>query len=388
MHGKVEQLSFSSPDNLRFGRGAVSEAGEFVGDGKTALIVTDPGIVEAGLIDYIEASLDDHNVSYEIFEGVEPDPKVSHVRACVRHANSIDAETLVGVGGGSSLDVTKTASVLLTNDAPLSELLGRHNVPKDGLPTVLLPTTAGTGSEVSPAAVLFDDRPEGSGEKEAIIDDSMFAETALVDPDLTMDLPPTITKVTGMDAFAHAMGSYMATTTNTFADALCVEAMSLIESNLREATFHGAEAPKAREQMSLAATMAMLGRVNGGKAAIHSIAYGIQAKYEVPHATAISMILPEVVEYNAPAATEPLAQLGTLLYDAMGSRRERAQVLVDGIYRLRNDLGLDQRLTEVGATEEDMQELVELATHSERHLEPNPRPIGHADAEAILREVW
>lgn len=388
MLGKVEQLSFSSPDNLRFGRGTVAETGEFVGDGETALVVTDPGITEAGLTDHVEASLDDQDVSYEIFDGVEPDPKVSNVRACVEHARDVGANVLVGVGGGSSLDVTKTASILLTNDAPLSEMLGRHNVPRDGLSTVLLPTTAGTGSEVSPAAVLFDDRAEGSGEKEAIIDEAMFAETALVDPDLTMELPPAITKATGLDAFAHAMGSYMATTTNTFADALCVEAMSLIESNLREATFHGADAPEAREQMSLAATMAMLGRINGGKSAIHSIAYGIQARYDVPHAAAISMILPEVVEYNAPAATESFAQLGTRIYEATGSRRERAQHLVDGIYRLRNDLDLDQRLTEVGATEDDLDELVELATHSERHLEPNPRSIGHDDAEAILREVW
>lgn len=384
-----EHLDFMSPENLVFGRGAVTNTGTYCPrDGDTALIVTDPGIRDAGLVDPVISSLDDACVDYEIFDHVEPDPKVSIALECADHADDIGVDALVGIGGGSSMDVAKTASVVLSNDGPIESLFGRHNVTNDGMTTLLLPTTAGTGSEVSPASVLFDDRADGTGEKEGIIDSALFAETAIVDPDLSMHLPPVITKTTGLDAFAHAIGSYMSTTTNTFADALCVQALELIEEHLRDASFHGAEAPEAREKMALAAMMAMLGRINGGKAAIHSIAYGIQAMYDVPHAEAIAMVLPEVIEYNQPASTEAFARLGTRLYEADGSQRERAQTFVDGVYRLRNDLGLDQTLRSVDAREEEMDELAELAVHSDRHLEPNPRPVDASGAEVILREVW
>jgi alcohol dehydrogenase len=336
----------------------------------------------------VRDALDATGVAFDVFDGVEPDPGLSNALAAADAAESVGADSLIGIGGGSSLDTAKAASVLLTNEGPVDDLLGRHNVPVDGRPTILVPTTAGTGSEVSPAAVVFDDRPDGSGEKAAMIDEALLADTALVDPDLSMHLPAPLTAATGIDAFAHAMGSYMATGTNTFADALCAEAMDLIETHLRDATYHGADAPVAREKLALAATMAMLGRVNGGKAAIHSVAYGVQAMYDVPHAEAIAMVLPEVVEYNLPATVEKFADLGTRLYGAEGNPRGRAERLVEGVTRLRDDLDLDRRLTDAGAREGDMAELAELATHSERHLERNPRPLDADDAADILDLVW
>ncbi len=389
MHQLVEQFDFAAPDNIRFGRGSVADAGEYAASlGDAALVVTDPGIIDAGLVDPVIEALEAADIDVDVFDGVEPDPGVSNVLACAEAAESSNADCLLGLGGGSSMDTAKTASVVLTNDVPIDELFGRNNVPLDGQPTILAPTTTGTGSEVSPAAVFFDDRPEGSGEKEAVLDEALFANTALVDPDLSMHLPAPITAATGVDAFCHAMGSYMSTTSNTFADAICGEAMALLETHLRDATYHGADAPEAREKVALAATMAMLGRVNGGKAAVHSIAYGVQAMYDVPHAEAISMVLPEVVEYNLPATVEKFADLGTRLYGAEGNPRDRAETLVDGVYRLRDDLDLDRRLTDVGATDGDMPDLAELATHSQRHLDPNPRPLDADDAADILAAVW
>ena len=382
-----ERFDFTCPRNLVFGRGKIEELGVYASEvGDTALLVTDPGIREAGLTDPAIDALEAAGVDVRVFAGVEPDPKVSNAQACASEAADVDADVLVGIGGGSSMDVAKTASVLLTNDRPIDELLGRNNVPNRGAPTILVPTTAGTGSEVSPAIVLVDDT--GSDEKEGIIDEALMADTALVDPDLTMHLPAPITRATGLDAFAHAIGSYMSTVSNTFADALCVDALELVEANLRDAYFHGADAPEAREKMALAATMAMLGRVNGGKAAVHSIAYGIQAMYDVPHGDAIAMVLPETVEYNLPAATDDFARLGERLYSADGGRRERAETLVRGVYRLRDDLGADRTLRSVGATDGDMDELAELASHSARHLEPNARPMDRDDVATVLRQIW
>lgn len=383
----TEQFDLVGPDDLVFGRGVVEQTGERTAEhGTSALVVTDPGIRAAGLLDAVLDSLSGAGLDVTVFEEVEPDPTVSTVVACAERAVETGADVLVGVGGGSSMDVAKGAAALAATDRAVEDLLGRGNVGTTGLPTILLPTTAGTGAEVSPAVVLFDDRR--TGEKVAMIDEALFATTALVDPDLTMHLPTALTRATGLDAFAHAMGSYLSTASNTFANALCAEAMDLIETHLRDAVYHGADAPEAREKMSLAATMAMFGRVNGGKAAIHSIAYGVQAMYDVPHAEAIAMVLPETVEYNLPAATGVLARLGTRLYDATGSRRERAGTLVEGVYRLRADVGLDRTLRSVGASEDDLDELAALAVHSERHLEANPRAVTVEDAKAILRNCW
>lgn len=380
-----ERFDLRTPEALVFGRGTAGRTGEFARDhGGTALIVTDPGIEAAGLLDPIEASIAEAGLAVEVYDGVRPDPTVSMATDCADEAAAVDADVLVGVGGGSSLDVAKAAAVFRTADRPVEALFGRHRVETGGLPTVLLPTTAGTGSEVSPACVLIDDE----GEKRGIIDDALFARAAVVDPDLAMDLPAEQTRATGLDAFAHAVGSYMSTDSNTFADVLCAGAMELIEAHLRDATFHGADAPEAREKMSLAATTAMVGRVNGGKAAIHSIAYGIQAMYDVPHGKAIAMVLPETVEYNLPACTGKLAALGTRLYGATGSQRDRAGAFVDGLATLRADVGLDASLRSVGAAEDDMDELAELAVHSERHLEANPRPVDRDDAKAILERIY
>jgi alcohol dehydrogenase class IV len=202
-----------------------------------------------------------------------------------------------------------------------------------------------------------------------------------------MHLPLELTRATGLDAFSHAIGSYVSTTSNAYADALTVEAMELIETHLRDATFHGADAPLAREQMSLAAMLAMLGRVNGGKAAIHSFAYGLQEMYDLPHGEAIAMVLPEVVEYNLPAAVEQLARLGTRIYDADGTDRERAQAVVDGLYRLRSDVGLDRSLGSVGSRD-DLNRLAEYALHSERHLRENPRDVTERDARTLLERLF
>lgn len=380
-----ERFSLSTPDTLIFGRDTVGQTGEHTAPhGDVALVVTDPGIQKAGLLDAVHASLEHAGVAVEVYNGVRPDPTVAMARECAETAVDVGADAIVGVGGGSALDVAKAAAVISTADVPIEELFGRDNVAVAGLPTILLPTTAGTGSEVSPACVLTD----AAGEKRGIVDAALFASAAIVDPDLTLGLPMAQTRSTGLDAFAHAIGSYLSTDANTFADTLCVRAMALIESSLRDATFHGAQAPEARVNMSLAATMAMVGRVHGGKAAIHSIAYGIQAMYGVPHGKAIAMVLPESIEYNLPACASKLGQLGSAVYDATGNTREQADAVVRGVRALRRDVGLDVSLRSVGATDGDLPELAELAVQSERHLEANPRPVEPADAKAIFEQIY
>jgi alcohol dehydrogenase len=379
-------FDFQAPEHIQFGRGTATETGAYASAyGERALLVTDPQLVELGVIDPVVESLADAGLDVELFDGVEPDPTLSVIRDGVAAAREAEADVLVGVGGGSSMDVAKGAAVILANPDLEADPFGRGHVPKPGIPTVLLPTTAGSGAEVSPAVVVIDDRD--GHEKKGIIDPNAFGTVAVVDPSLSDALPPEITRATGIDVFAHAVGSVISTTSNPVADALCTRAMELVEGSLRAATFHGADAPTARNAMALAAMTAMLGRVNGGKAAIHAVAYGVQSIYDVPHGEAIAAVLPAVLEYNLPAAVPTYATLGTRLYGAEGDARSRAETFLEGVRRLRSDVGLDARLREFGATEDDLDELAAMAITSKRHLEANPRSVSADDARAILESV-
>jgi alcohol dehydrogenase class IV len=376
-----QTFELRGPGALVFGRGTVTETGDRTSAfGDRALVVTDAGVREAGLLDPVGDSLAAAGVTVDVFDGVESDPTVGTATAAARAATEAGVDAVVGVGGGSSMDVAKAAALAAGTGRSVPDLLDAEGPLPEGLPAVLLPTTAGTGSEVSPAAVLRG----ADGGKRGLIDDALFASLALVDPDLTMDLPPGLTAATGIDAFAHAVGSYVSTTGNDLADALCRRAMELVESNLRAATFAGADRPAARVGMSMAATMAMYGRVNGGKSAIHAVAYGVQAMYDVPHATAIGLVMPAVLAYDAPAAVDELAALGTALYDARGPPRERAAAFVDGVRRLRDDLDLPGSLSAVGGEAGDLDDLAALAVESERHLRANPRPMTADDARDVL----
>ncbi|TKR26214.1 iron-containing alcohol dehydrogenase [Natronomonas salsuginis] len=377
-----QAFDLRGPDALRFGRGRVAETGDCAARfGDRALLVTDPGVRAAGLAESVVDSLETAGLDVEIFDGIESDPSVSVAHAAAEAAAQSDV--IVGLGGGSPMDVTKAAAATVASDRSLLELLESDDPLADSAPTILLPTTSGTGSEVSPAAVLFDD----DGEKRGLIDPVLFADVALVDPDLSMQLPSRLTAGTGLDAFAHAVGSYISTDSNEFADALCLRAMDLVETHLRDATFYGGDAPEARVGMSMAATLAMLGRVNGGKSAIHSVAYGVGALYHVPHAEAIAAVMPAVLEYNAPAALDRFASLGDRLYDASGSRRHRAATFVAGVRSLRDDVGFDGDLTALGAAEGDLDALAEASLASERHLRASPRSMDVDDALELLSEL-
>lgn len=371
------------PGRLLFGRGRADRTGEHAGRfGDRVLVVTDAGIREAGLLEPVLDSFRAADVGVDTFEGVSADPTTADAATAADAA--ADADVLVGIGGGSPMDVAKAGALAAGSDRGIDELVAAKGPLSPGKPTVLLPTTAGTGSEVSPAAVLKDAE---TGDKRGLIDPALFAEVAIVDPELSMELPSHLTATTGIDAFAHAAGSYVSTESNEFADALCLHAMGLIESNLRAATFHGADRPAARTNMALAATMAMHGRVVGGKSAIHAVAYGVQTMYDLPHAEAIALVMPAVLSHAMPAALDSYARLGTQLYEATGARRDRARAFVDGVRTLRDDLGLPDSLAAVGGSAADLDELSVRCVDSERHLRASPRYLTPENARTILETL-
>jgi alcohol dehydrogenase len=375
------------PNNITYGRGTAAQIGSFATDyGERALVITDEGIVAADLTDTIVDSLQEAGMKTGISTAVESDPTIQTVQSCLDAARSHEPSLLVGVGGGSVLDVTKAVSAAMTHpESSLRDLIGRQTLDRDPLATFLLPTTAGTGSEVSNTSALNDDKRDEH--KVAIMDDRLFATRAIIDPDLSMSLPPRLTAMSGLDAFSHALGAVISTESNPFAEALCLRALSLIDSNIRAATFRGSSAPTARGSMALAAMLAMYGRVNGGRSTIHPVAHAVQAVYGLAHGEAIALVLPDVLTYNLPAATETLAGVATRLYDATGSARSRAECLVQEVRRLRADVGLDGISDDISPTSEELTELAARTVGSERHVRANPRQLTEENARALLAEL-
>lgn len=213
-------------------------------------------------------------------------------------------------------------------------------------------------------------------------------QTDLVAP-VTLRIGRDAVDETGVYAADHSDRALVVTDLGVrTADLVAPVTEALDDAGIAHETFHGADAPVAREGMTTAATLAMLGRVDGGKAAIHAVAYGVQATYDVPHAEAVATVLPEVLACDLPAVVDRLGRLGTRLYGAEGTPRDRAERVVEGVRRLRADLGPDRSLRAVGATEDDLPEAAERAPRSERHLDPNLRPLNATAAESILGEVW
>jgi len=225
---------FSTTPRIVMGQGAARTVGNEVRDRgvRRVLIVTDKGVIAAGLLKTLEESLRSSRVTYSVFDKVEPDPRYEIVADAVEAAKATRAQMLIGIGGGSPMDITKTASVMLTNKGPIGAYFGVNLVPKPGLPTILIPTTAGTGSEVTPIAILSD---EGEKLKKGIVSPHLYPALGILDPELTLGLPPAVTAATGMDALIHAIEAYTSINATTITDMFCTKAIELIFGNIRSA---------------------------------------------------------------------------------------------------------------------------------------------------------
>jgi len=361
---------------LKMGCGAVGSLPAAVASlGRRVCVVTDPGMAAQPAFAACVAALEESGLRVAVFGEVQSDPPIEVVGRCVAVARAADAEVMVGIGGGSSLDVTKLSAVLARHGGAVEALFGTGKIPGRGLPTVLLPTTAGTGSEVTPIAILSDIE---NNMKRGVVSDHLYADVALVDPELCMTLPPEPTAYTGMDALAHALESY----TNRFAvpliDTFALEAIRLICGNLRRCVRDGRDRD-ARYAMSLASLMGglCLGSVN--TAAVHALAYPLGGTYHVPHGVAISLLLPHVVRFNAPACRERYARLG----ETLGSSDPVAV-----IETLSRDVGTARRMREFGVTEDDLPRMARAAMDVQRLLKNNPRDVAEEDALAIYQAAW
>ena len=376
------------PGKVRFGVGALDIIGDEANRlrAKRALIVTDPGVYKAGLIDPVKAKLSRAKVSVDVFSEAEPEPTLLKLDAAAEELSQSSYDLLVGVGGGSSIDTAKGLSVLLAHGGKSEDYFGNDNVPGPGIPLFTLPTTAGTGSEVTKYAI-FDD-PEKQL-KLGIISPYLLARVAFVDPTLTYGCPPKVTAASGIDALVHAIECYTGKQANNFSDALALEAMRLIVGNLRAAVKNGSD-KEARNHMAEGALLAGIAFGNSGVAAIHALSYPLGSRFHVPHGVANGILLSHVMRRSLSASLPKYAIVAQMLgVEIQGlSRQEAAELGVTAARTLVADIGLPLHLRDLGVPQEALEEMAVATMDISRLLAVNPKQLTLDDVRHIWENAW
>jgi alcohol dehydrogenase class IV len=366
--------------------GAVARIGEIAASrlGRRILVVTDAGLVRAGLVAPALDALRAAGVEAAVFDAVVADPPESVVEAGVAAARAHGAEAVIGFGGGSSLDVAKLVALLARSGEALSGIYGVGLAQGPRLPLLLAPTTAGTGSEVTPISIVT----TGAHEKRGVVSPILIPDIALLDADLTLGLPPAVTAATGVDAMVHAIEAYTSASPNNnpLSRALAVEALRLIGAHIRRAVHHGADRD-ARAAMLLGSMLAGQAFANSPVAAVHALAYPLGGHFGIPHGLSNALVLPHVLRFNAPACGPLYAQLAPHALPDLPPGAG-ADAFVAGIERLCADLGLPPRLRDADVPRDALPLLAEDAMRQTRLLVNNPRPVAPEDALAIYEAAW
>jgi alcohol dehydrogenase class IV len=385
----TEKLSlFRTTRRILFGPGAVEKIGTEAQllKAKKVLIITDPGVVQAGLLEGVEKSLRSVGLPFAIFDGVEPDPRIEVVEKSVEKAKKEGIDLIIGFGGGSSLDIAKVTSIMITNTGKIDSFFGIDLVPNPGVPVILIPTTAGTGSEVTPIAILSDTKEKL---KKGIVSPTLFPEVAIVDPKLTIGLPPSVTAFTGMDALTHAIESYYSINATDLSDLLAFRAMELLSKNLRMAYAYG-ENLAARSCVIEGSLLAGIAFANAGVGAVHAFAYPLGGEFHLAHGLTNTLMLPYVMRYNILGCPDKFAQMAQAFGEKVKglSELDGAETSVKFVERLSDDLRVPRRLRDVGIPENAIPRLAEAAMKVTRLLANNPRKITLEDAIAIYKSAY
>ncbi|ASK88273.1 iron-containing alcohol dehydrogenase [Sphingorhabdus sp. SMR4y] len=386
----MKKFLFQTVPVLHFGEGCLAELPRQIAALRASrpMIVTDKGIVNAGLIVPVEKTLSEAGFDVAIFDAVVADPPEAIVLQAVEAAKTAGADIVIGLGGGSSLDTAKVVAALAVDGAqPLAEIYGIGLLERKGLPTILIPTTSGTGSEVTAISILT----TGETTKAGIISPHLYADVALLDPALTVGLPASVTAATGIDAMVHAVESYTSRNgKNPVSDMLAIEALKLLTANIETACSDGKNM-QAREAMLRGSMLAGQAFANSPVGAIHALAYPLGGIYHIPHGLSNALVMPYVMQFNLEAAAPLYAELADALGLPRGSENSseaRAQQLIDYLEALAVKVEAPRKLREIGIAQEATTELAEAAMLQGRLLDNNPREVTLADAQKIYDAAW
>ena len=375
-----------SINRIVLGAGAVSKLGlvlQELGIGKV-LIVTDRFMAEKRLVDPVIRNVEKSGVAFDLFTDVEPNPTEKNAEDCGRTLVAGKFDGVIGFGGGSSMDVAKAGAILVANPPPIKQYLGLGNVPKPGIPVVAIPTTSGTGSETTNIAILKDDK---AGTKGGIVSKHAIPRAAIVDPALTLTLPPRMTASTGMDALCHAVEGYTSLKATPFTDMFHREAIRRVARSLRSAVNRGDDIG-ARHDMALAATLTGAGLVASSATAVHAMSYAVEKHFEVIHGDSCAALLPAVARFNAVADIGKFREIAMLLGKNVDGLPpgEAALLAAEAIGELARDVGMPT-LRQMGVSEKDLGKLAEEAIAVTRLMGNNPRAPSLEDVRGMFEDA-
>ena len=387
----MQNFQFNTTSGLRFGEGSsISSCNEIINKlGSNIFFITDNGLMSLGLTKPIISEIEKKS-QVKIFDKVEVDPSRSTLLNAINEAKLFKATGVIGFGGGSSMDIAKLVALILGSNEDLDEAWGVENAKGPRLPLVLIPTTAGTGSEVTPISIITVEKNEKRGVSSSLI----LPDLSILDPALTVGLPPEITAATGIDAMVHAIEAYASINANNnpISKILSIEALKLLGSSIESAVFEG-DNMEARSNMLIGSMLAGKAFANSPVAAVHALAYPIGGMYHIPHGLSNALVLPYVLRYNAlnKKAADEYANLAPFLFPTINLDQANQLICHEFINRLEKlsaSLNLPQRLREVNIPQSACKKMAVEAMKQTRLLVNNPRQINEEDALNIYNSAW
>jgi len=384
----MKTFSFTGARKIVFGKGSFAALPEHLAELRVSrpLIVLDRNLAEAGFRKKVSALLDQAGMKYALYDKTEPEPPLELADEGTKIALKNKCDGVVGIGGGSAMDLAKAIAVLSANKGKAEDYLGLNRIPGPGFPKIMIPTTAGTGSEVTFTSVFIRKKLK---KKEGMNSPYLFPELALLDPELTLSLPPHPTAATGIDALCHAIESYTSINASPMSEMISLEAIQLISDNLRTAVHDGANI-EAREAMLLGSLYAGLGLANAGVTAVHSLSYPLGGRYGVSHGLANTIMLPRVMAFNLPGAQEKFVDIAEVMGEIVDDLpvREAAYLAVEAVEALIEDCGIMTTLEELEIPESDFPEMAKVAMTVARPLANNPCKMTIEDMVEIYQECY
>lgn len=381
----MKPFTFTTTPKIIFEDGAARRLGALLAQRmKRPIFLTDKGLIAAGLVAPVLDSLRAARLDVCVYDAVEADPPAPRVRHAIDAARAHMADGVIAFGGGSSIDTAKLVAVLMNSDQTLEDIYGTDKVTGGRLPLVVVPTTAGTGSEVTSISVVTTE----AHEKVGIVADALFPDLAILDPQTTLGLPRNVTAATGVDAMVHAIEAYTNIhRKNPVSDALAREALSLLSGNIVTACTTPGDLA-ARGRMLLGSLLAGQAFANSPVGAVHGLAYPLGGIFHVPHGLSNALMLEPVLKFNAPNAARPYAELAACVgANTTGSEEARASAFIARIVDILQATGVERRLSQVGVSHNDLPKMAEDAMKAQRVLVNNPRQVTYDDALRMYTEV-
>ncbi|HHB77511.1 MAG TPA: iron-containing alcohol dehydrogenase [Desulfobulbus sp.] len=383
----IQSFTITQPTEIIFGAGQIKSLPEIIqkSGGNKPLLVIDPGLISAGQDKSILSPLEGSGMDFTLYDQIDPEPGLRLADKGTEIAKENGCDCVIGIGGGSAMDVAKAISILLTNGGRAVDYLGLGKINKPGVPKIMVPTSAGTGAEVTFTAVFIN---EETGSKGGMNGDPLYPDVAILDPELTMSLPPQVTATTGIDALTHALEAYTSIQAHPISEMYSVKAITLIAENIRAAYADGRNI-RARENMLLGSLLGGKALAIAGVGLVHAMAYPLGGMFGIAHGLANAVLLPFVTRYNIIGNLEKHARLaGMLGQDVQGlSLRDAAEVTVEELHLLNRDLGIPSGLQALSIPADKFHEMAEIALTVARPVENNPRQPSVDDIIAIYQEA-